>query len=111
MDFLRFFFNKNRSKLIPLLLFAAILAAAFYSVEDATSSSERLQYDMTLRAISRALADCYAIEGHYPPNIEYLYENYRVRVDENKYFVIYEVFAPNISPTVKLIDRRSPVYG
>ena len=93
-----------------MLLFAAILAVALYSVDDATNSSDRLQYDMTMRSISRALADCYAIEGHYPPNIEYLYENYRVRVDETKYFVIYEIFAPNISPTVKLIDRRSPVY-
>jgi len=92
-------------------LFAAILAAALYSVEGAAGSSERLQHDMTLRAISRALADCYAIEGHYPPNIEYLYENYRVRVDEGKYFVIYEIFAPNIAPAVKLIDRKSPVYG
>jgi len=111
MRFLRFIFNDNRSKLIPVILFAAILAVALYSVEDAADSSGRLQYDMTLRAIARSLADCYAIEGHYPPNIEYLYENYRVRVDDEKYFVIYEIFAPNIAPTVKLIDRRSPVYG
>jgi len=111
MRFLRFFFSNSRRKIIPLILFAAILAVALYSVDDATNSSDRLQYDMTMRAISRALADCYAIEGHYPPNIEYLYENYRVRVDEDKYFVFYEIFAPNISPTVRLIDRRSPVYG
>ena len=92
------------------MLFVAVLTIALYTMEDATDSSDRLQYDLTVQAIERALADCYAIEGHYPPNIEYLYENYRVRVDENKYFVLYEVFAPNISPTVRIIDRRSPIY-
>jgi len=111
MRFLRFIYNNNRKKLLPIILFAVVLAAALYSVQDATDSSDRLQYDMTMRAISRALADCYAIEGYYPPNIGYLYEHYRVKVDENKYFVLYDVFAPNIAPTVRLIDRRSPLYG
>jgi len=109
MRFLRFIFYNTKIKLLPLILFALILAVALYSIQDAVDSSNRLQYDMTMRAISRALADCYAIEGYYPPNIEYLYENYRIRVDESKYFVLYEVFAPNISPSVRLIDRRSPV--
>lgn len=106
MRFLQFF-NNNKKKLLPIMLFAVIVALAIYSVEDATNGSDRLQYDMTVRAIARALADCYAIEGYYPPNIDYLYENYRVRVDEDKYFVLYKIFAPNVSPTVKLIDRRS----
>ena len=110
MRFLRLIYNNNRRKLLPIILFAVILAVAVYSMEDATSSSDRLHYDMTLRAIERAVADCYAIEGYYPPNMDYLYENYRVRVDEDKYFVVYNIFAPNISPSVSLIDRRSPVY-
>jgi len=43
--------------------------------------------------------------------MEYLYTNYRIRVDEEKFFVVYNVFAPNIAPSVRLIDRKSPVYG
>ena len=111
MHILRFIFINNRKKFIPLILLAAIIAFALYGVNDATDSSDRLQHDLTLRSIQRALADCYAIEGYYPPNIEYLYTNYRIRVDEEKYFVVYDIFAPNVAPTVRLIDRRTPVYG
>ena len=110
MSILRFFIKNNHKKILPLILFAAILAVALYSVQNATNDSDRLQYDLTVRAIQRALADCYAIEGYYPPNMGYLYENYHVRVDESKYFVLYDIFAPNVSPSVRLIDRRSPIY-
>lgn len=110
MRFLRFLYSNNRKRILPILLFAVIVAFALYGVQNATNDSDRLQYDMTLRAIQRALADCYAIEGYYPPNIDYLYEYYHVRVDGDKYFVLYDVFAPNIAPTVRLIDRRSPIY-
>jgi len=101
----------NKKRLFPLVLLTVILIFVIYGVRDASSNSEQLQYDMTMRAISRALADCYAIEGHYPPNIQYLFDNYRISVDEEKYLVIYDIFAPNISPTVRLIDRKQLNYG
>ena len=110
MHFLQFLYRNNRKIILPIVLFALILIIALYGVENASDSSGRLQYDVTVRAISRALADCYAIEGYYPPNMDYLYDNYNVRVDEDKYFVLYEIFAPNVSPTVKLIDRRTLIY-
>jgi len=110
MHFLQFIYRNNRKIILPIVLFALILVFVLYGVENAADSSGRLQYDVTARAISRALADCYAIEGYYPPNMNYLYDNYNVRVDEDKYFVLYEIFAPNVSPTVKLIDRRTLIY-
>ena len=110
MRILQFIFLDNKKKLVPLLLFAVILVFALSGVEDAAGSSGRLQFDLTERAIRRALADCYAIEGYYPPDLSYLYENYHVRVDEEKYFVMYEIFAPNIMPSVRLFDKRPLTY-
>jgi len=110
MRILRFFNQNSRKKLLPIVFFVAILIFVLYGVQDATDNSGRLQYDLTVRAIQRAITDCYAIEGYYPPNMQYLYDNYPVRVDTERYFVLYNVFAPNIRPTVQLIDRRSPIY-
>jgi len=110
MRILRFLSQNSRKKLLPLVFFIAILVFVLYGVQNATDNSGRLQYDFTLRAIQRALADCYAIEGYYPPNMQYLYDNYAVHVDTDKYFVLYDIFAPNIRPTVQLIDRRSLIY-
>lgn len=57
-------------------------------------------------AIIRSAVQCYAIEGFYPPNIEYLEENYGLLVDHDKYFISYSVFASNIIPEVDLFQKN-----
>ena len=110
MQFFRFFSNNIGKRLRPVVLLIAILAIMMFGMTSAIGTSDRQQHEMTMNAIRRAVADCYAIEGYYPPNMDYLYDNYNVSVDEDKYFVLYEVFAPNIRPSVRLIDKRSPTY-
>ena len=110
MNFFRFFSNNISKKLRPVVVFVALLAILMFGMTLAVDTSYRQQYEVTMNSIMRAIADCYAIEGYYPPNMDYLYVNYNVSVDNNKYYVLYEVFAPNIRPTVRLIDKRSPSY-
>ena len=50
--------------------------------------------------ILNAAEQCYAIEGAYPPSLDYLVEKYGIRVDTNEYVVNYVAFAGNIQPTV-----------
>ena len=58
----------------------------------------------TLRkAITRACIQCYAIEGRYPPSVEYLEENYGIQIDHDKYNVFYDGFASNIMPEITVI--------
>ena len=55
----------------------------------------------TLRnGIRRASVQCYAIEGRYPPSIEYLEENYGIQIDRERYNVFYNGFASNIMPEI-----------
>lgn len=55
----------------------------------------------TLRdGIRRASVQCYAIEGRYPPSIEYLEENYGIQIDRKRYNVFYSGFASNIMPEI-----------
>lgn len=57
-------------------------------------------------AIKRAVVQCYALEGMYPPNIDYLEETYGLSIDEKKYIVHYEVFASNIMPTITVLRKQ-----
>ena len=41
----------------------------------------------------------------YPPDYEYLKDNYGIRVDEEKYAVFYSVFASNMMPDVTVIEK------
>ena len=52
------------------------------------------------RAVTRASVQCYAIEGRYPPSVEYLEENYGVRIDRDRYNVFYNGFASNVMPEI-----------
>lgn len=79
--------------LVVVVLFGALLA----SVTRQSSARETALLDSAIR---RAVVTCYAVEGKYPPSLDYLSENYGVRVDETRYAVFYDVFAENVMPTV-----------
>ena len=62
----------------------------------------------TLRdAIRRASVQCYAIEGRYPPSVEYLEENYGIKIDRNRYDVFYSGFASNFMPDIT-VNLQNP---
>lgn len=94
-----------------LKLWFAVLAAVFFVMtglfwlagvrmeETAKTEGTELLQD----AINRAVVSCYAIEGRYPANMDYLVENYGIQVDAERYVVSYEVFADNIRPQVRVI--------
>lgn len=62
----------------------------------------------TLRdAIRRASVQCYAIEGRYPPSVEYLEENYGIKIDRDRYDVFYSGFASNFMPDIT-VNLQNP---
>lgn len=61
----------------------------------------------TLRdAIRRSSVQCYAIEGRYPPSVEYLEENYGIQIDRNRYDVFYSGFASNLMPDITVNQKE-----
>lgn len=55
------------------------------------------------QAVSRACVQCYAIEGRYPPSVEYLEEEYGIQIDQEKYAVFYSGFASNVMPEITVV--------
>lgn len=61
----------------------------------------------TLRnAIKRACVQCYAIEGRYPPSVQYLEDAYGIQIDEERYDVFYSGFASNVMPDITVVPVR-----
>ena len=56
--------------------------------------------------VLRAAAQCYAVEGAYPPSLSYLEEHYGISWNQEEYAVDYEIFSSNLPPTVTVIDLR-----
>ena len=58
-------------------------------------------------ALRRAAVACYAVEGVYPPTLEYLTEHYGVQIERDRYTVFYENFADNLMPEITVLDRNA----
>ncbi len=80
-----------------------LLACCFYNnIENIHKANEKEKFEILSDAIKRSAVQCYAIEGFYPPSIEYLEDNYGLVVDHDSYVVSYRVFASNIMPDIEV---------
>lgn len=77
-----------------------LISYLYFSAENVQKSKESENLNILSDAIRRSAVQCYAIEGFYPPNIEFLENNYGLVVDHDKYVVSYNVFASNIMPDI-----------
>lgn len=64
------------------------------------------QSRMAIRdAVLRSAVQCYAVEGVYPPSLDYLEQHYALVVNHDAYIVSYEIFASNQLPNVQVLVR------
>ena len=93
-------------KRILLLIFTVLLLVI--SIPIANNIKDRnaqYQIEQVESAIQRSLNLCYAQEGFYPAQLEYLIDHYGLIVDDRLYFVSYKVFASNIRPDVTVFRK------
>ena len=91
--------------LLPAAVICIILffAAATNSLDGGRQGESLRQLNQALR---RASVACYAAEGAYPPNLEYLQEHYGVQIDDTKYTVYYAVIADNLMPDITVLENK-----
>ena len=89
-----------------VLLLLLALAVWFFTGMESLSSGYTQQGRQQLEdALRRSAAACYAAEGIYPPNVNYLAEHYCVQWDTERYTVFYEIFADNIMPEITVLEK------
>lgn len=104
-------FDALRGHLLSIIFFAAIFAFFFVGVAEAQASNEAESRHVLEESINKAVVSCYAIEGRYPENVDYLKENYGLIYDEEKYAIGYIAFADNIMPDITIIELEGEVQG
>ncbi|MDR1328390.1 MAG: hypothetical protein LBK23_02165 [Oscillospiraceae bacterium] len=90
---------------VGLGLFIAIAAVLIGGLSSTEQAGAEEQLELLRDNISRAVVSCYALEGGYPESLEYLVDNYNVRIDESKFVVHYMIFASNIMPDIDIIPK------
>ena len=90
--------------LIPaVLMILAMFMSGLSNLENGHRSEGREQLE---DAVRRAAVACYAAEGIYPPDVEYLEEHYGIQVDRDRYTVVYDAFASNLMPDVTVLENE-----
>lgn len=91
--------------LFSLFLLAVLLFGISAFSDNAMDSNRANERQLLQNAISRSITQCYALEGAYPANLNYLCENYGLTYDPEHFFVDYHYIASNLRPDVTIIER------
>ena len=88
-----------RGRLLLRVLLALVLAAAL--ALGCAWGLGRVGADMD----GRSAVQCYAVEGYYPQDLDYLTDHYGLQINHDRYIVVYEAFASNLPPEVTVLQK------
>lgn len=75
-----------------VLLLLCVHFMLFFDKKYETASADEYE------RVKAYLVQCYATEGFYPPNLDYLEENYNLELRKDEFLYFYDAFSSNIMP-------------
>ena len=93
-----------KNLIVSVCVIIAVAVLAWLFVGYINDGSNVKQNDIVVNAVKRAALTCYAVEGAYPLELDYLRDNYGLKYDEERYTVIYRAFATNLMPSITVVD-------
>ena len=106
----RFYVRKPKSQLLhllPSILIILALVLFFYGSANLSDSGSEQEYQVMSNALERSITQCYALEGTYPPNLEYLHDTYGFSYNTDHFYIDYKYIGGNLRPDVTIINKES----
>lgn len=99
--------RKRDLSLIVIPIFLIIVALALIALSGISTATDDEQRTLIESTVRRCAVECYALEGSYPKDIEYIKAEYGLTYDSERYFVHYLPLGSNLMPEIKvfLIDK------
>ena len=98
-------FGRRLIYLLPVLAFLILFVLFLQAIGSVSESTLSKQQESLETALERSISQCYAVEGSYPPSLEYLEQHYGLLYDEDSFFVDYEYYGSNLLPEVTVLRR------
>ena len=95
------------SLIASLLIIAIAGAALFIGLSGYTDSYSEKNVSEVRDTVLSYVAQCFALEGAYPPDLDYLAEKYGLQLDTERYIYHYDMYASNILPDVHVFPREA----
>ena len=95
---------KRLAGIIAVLIVLGVCLGALW-MRGAQQSVREQKLDAIQENVLSAAVQCYAVEGVFPPDLEYLESHYGLVIDKDRYIVTYEAFSTNMMPDVTVLVR------
>ena len=95
----------NKKDIATILVFVALIVGFIFLVNNVSNKNNDREIEIVRDAVKNASLTCYAVEGMYPENLDYLREHYNLSYNEDRYIVYYRPLASNLMPTIKVAER------
>ena len=111
LNYNRFGISRKRRRrgafgiLLPIGFFAAVVYLFNIGVGHLTQANEEEALEAARVAVTRAAVQFYALEGRYPPSLDYLVDRFGIQLDEERFIFHYDAFASNIMPQITVLPR------
>ena len=93
---------KSKISLMITIIFFIVLIFQIQNIAVLTKKQQQINLE---KALSRDIIECYALEGYYPPNLNYIEEHYGLSYNKSEFFIDYQIEGENIKPTFTIIER------
>lgn len=96
-----------RNVILSVGSFAVVFGCFLFGFGWISGRSDSEQEEILRKAIQNGITECYALEGFYPENLEYLEENYGISYNKDRFFVGYQPRGQNLMPDVTIIVKSA----
>ena len=95
----------NKKDVASIAIFIVLILSFVLLINSITTKNNGRELQIVRDAVKNAALTCYAVEGVYPDDLEYLREQYHLSYNEDRYIVFYEPLASNLMPYIKVAER------
>ena len=93
-----------RREIALVLLMILLIGGVWVLVNGVGRKSGAAQTEFVTDAVHNAALTCYAVEGAYPDDLEYLRVHYGLAYDQDRYLVRYDSFGSNLMPDISVTE-------
>ena len=83
-----------------------VICLFVYALGNLGQDTLKRQQESLTNALNRDIAQCYAVEGIYPPNLAYLQQHYGLTYDTALFYVDYQPIGSNLYPDITIINIK-----
>lgn len=103
--------KNNTIKIIALVLIIVLALFVWWFFKDSGKDIGEESALAIRQTVEREALQCYVVEGVYPPDLDYLEENYGLQINRDDFYITYDIFASNMPPTVIVTPKPDVKEG